>query len=419
MKKDFFKLIIAIILLVSTFFAGCAEEPGEGLYNPNNFVSGPAPKITNIETIYPVYSDSQAFAGIGVIRITGENFLNDASLNTVYFDNLPGTVLSASETELQVKTPNVLGDSVRIKTVTNVDSFSTDYYYKLVAAVEEVFSFKESEAPKKITCDANGDLFFTMYLNGALSDSVWLLTPAGILSGYGNPVREYDAIKMDPNGELLGIHGTRSRIYTFPAGGGTQSLWLNVGEKMKSFDFDANLNIWTAGPATADICRIRTTDKDIKKFTYLKEVQALRVYNGDLYLATKTDSTIQIVTFPIINDDSLGTVETEYLDLTSLADYDVVGMTFDVDGNMYIAVTSPEGIIKSPMGGGTYEALYPDVIYPERTSISLFWGPQNESNLYLSRTAVLDTSGAALVNPGIIKINTLNFGAPNYGRGDL
>jgi len=253
MKNLFFNLIVfTLILLLFSLFFGCADEPGESLYNPEKF--GPAPKITNIETIYPIYNAEQAFAGIGVIKITGQNFLEDINWNFVYFDNEPGTVLNASNTELEVQTPNVLGDSVRIKVATNVDSFSLDHYYKLVPAIEEVYSFKPSEAPLKLTADANGNLFFTMNLNDALSDSVWMLSTDGILSGYGNS-RAFDALRMGPNGELFGAHGTRKRLYSFPVGGGAQSLWLNVREKMKDFDFDANLNIWTAGPQGELICR--------------------------------------------------------------------------------------------------------------------------------------------------------------------
>ena len=63
MKKYFFELIIIMILLVSTFFTGCKEDPVESLYNPD-YVSMPAPKITNIETIFPVSDVGRAFAGI-------------------------------------------------------------------------------------------------------------------------------------------------------------------------------------------------------------------------------------------------------------------------------------------------------------------------------------------------------------------
>ncbi len=420
MRKILYQLLIIIVIIFAVIFSACEEETGEDLYNPNKFVSGPAPKITNIETIYPLYDDSKAFAGIGEIKITGQNFLSDVISNTVYFENLQGTVLTASETELLVKTPNLLGDSVRIKISTNVDSFSLDYYYRLIPAIEEIFSFKQSEEPQNITCDANGNLFFTMNENGALSDSIWMLSTDGNRSGYGNS-RAFDELRMGPNGELFGVHGTRSRLYSFPPGGGAQSLWLNVREKMKDFDFDANLNIWTAGAADEFICRVRISDKDIKKFEYPNDVQAIRVYDGDLYFASKTDSTLKIVYSEIISDDSLSAMEQVYVDLINFIDYEVVGMTFDVNGTLYIAVTAPEGIIKSAFGSGTYEPLYPELIDLTRTSISLAWGPQNETNLFLSRTAGYEISNGdtTIINPGIIKINTLSDGAPNYGRGDL
>ena len=118
MKHLIIKLIVfTLTLLIYIFLAGCADEPGDSLYKPETFTTGPAPSITNIETIYPNYSTENAFAGIGVVRITGENFVENINWNFVYFDKEPGIILNASNTELEVKTPNVLGDSVRIKIV--------------------------------------------------------------------------------------------------------------------------------------------------------------------------------------------------------------------------------------------------------------------------------------------------------------
>ena len=85
--------------------------------------------------------------------------------NFVYFNGKPGTVLSATTSQLVVSAPNVVADTVFVKmTVLQSDKFSNIYQYKLVTAWEEYYPFDPvAEKAYGIIIDNSGNINATSF----------------------------------------------------------------------------------------------------------------------------------------------------------------------------------------------------------------------------------------------------------------
>ena len=424
MRNTLFTTVL-ILVLTTIFFAGCKQEPQESLFNPK-YVSGPAPVITAV-------APDSAFGGIGEVTITGENFIADVQKNWVYFDKEQATILNASTTELKVIAPSVVSDTAKLKvSVFGSDQFSNILQYKLMAAVENMTDFKPAEAPQKMTCDNDGNIYFTMLsdvISGTLADSVYMfnyLTKER--KGFAVAKKQYDAMRIGPTKQLYALHGTRKHMYVYPVGGGEPERH-SIKKKVFDFDFDADQNIWAAGKEGDGIIEVNISDWSVSYFDYSGAVSAVKVYNGDLYLATKTDTTHIIYKRKIVSADSLAPAEVYFdlaqvFDMTSIGDDKVVGMSFSQDGHLYLscqddanAANAPALVVVTP-GGASFEAVYPVLFSDERKNSSLTWGVFGGTNLFISRSATYSSTGEVTSPAVLLRVNTLRVGAPEYGRGD-
>ena len=416
---------VIIIVLTALFFVGCKKDPQKSLYDPD-YVSGPAPVITSV-------SPDSTFAGIGEVVIRGENFIADVEKNWVYFDKKQATIMNATTNELQVIAPSVVSDTAKLKVgVFGSDQFSNIIEYKLMAAVENISNFKPSEEPLKMTCDNEGNVYFIMLSDvfaGTLADSVYMLNYiTKEVKGIGPAKKRYDALRIGPTNQLYALHGTRKHMYVYPADGGEPER-KSIKKKIYDFDFDAEQNIWGAGKDGSGIIKANINDWTLSYFDHSGEVSAVKIFNGDLYLATKTDSTHIIYKKAIVSADSLGPAEeyfnlAQVFDMTTTTGDEVTGMSFSQDGHLYIAckddpnaANSPAVVVVSP-GGGSFEPLYSVLFSSERKNNSLTWGVFNGTNLFLSRTATYSVEGEVISSAVILRVNTLKKGAPEYGRGD-
>lgn len=417
----FISIIISSVLILS-----CAEDPEPSLYDPN-WTSGTQPEIHNL-------SPDSVFAGIGIVTIDGANFSGNPNQNFVYFNKTQGTVLAANENQLQVKTPNLIGDSIRIKiAVHGAELFSEPVYYKLYPAVEPVHEFNKEktdviEQADQIACDKEGNIYYTLkrenVVNEMADEGLYYLPKDSLPERIGD-VLIYQSIKLGPNDQIYALYGRRKRIYTYPSGGGDNEVWSprGLGGDLTDFEFDANLNVWVTSSSENEIYRI-TQDKDLKAFPFEGNAQAVRVYNNALYIGAERDSVVKIYKLDIVSADSLGP-ESEYLDLTSLGkSVQLTGITFSADGHMYFSANTEAAIYISPPGGLTFSSLYPELFDEEKRTLSMVWGPQNEFNLFITRQAVypVDEEGVVgdlIKTATILRVDTQKEGAPNYGRGDM
>jgi hypothetical protein len=392
---------VAFLLLP---LAGCNEEPPPSLYDPSNLGSGAQPTVA---TVSPA---STALAGVTVITITGTNFSTTLSDNLVYFDATLGTVLSATATQLTVRPPNLVKDTVLIKiAVKGASLFSNPpIMYQLQSAAFEFGKGPENEDPWGVACDSAGNVYvsLTKTSDGA-NLGVKKITPAGVRSDFSllASVTKWSGMKVGPGGVIYCARSLNA-LYRIPAAGGTAAIWsqptVNGMGKVNDFDFDQAGNIWGGGDGTR-IYRV-TSAGLVKGFNFTANIRTVRVFNGALYVGGKADTVEAVWSFPIISSDSLGTptiafnASARYAPLRPA----VNALTFAADGDMYVGIDHADAIVV--VRGAVVTPLYPGVLEP--TAIAFAWGKGNE--LYYSR-------GGTTVHR-LIRVNVLKPGAPYYGR---
>jgi len=351
-----------------------------------------------------------ALANVTLLTITGRNCSPVAQQNLVLFDAVQAEVLQASATQLQVRAPNLVKDSIVVKVAVNTSQhFSQTMVYKLEAAAVEFGKFAPSESPSGVECDTAGNVYVSISSADVNLIGVKKITPSGDRSDYSpaftTSVSNWRNMRFGPGGAMFCVTA-RNIIFRIPPGGGASAIWLSGGglTSLYDLDFDQDGNIWTAGPGS-NIYRVRQ-DKNVKAFPFVATTRAVRVFNGAVYVGGKRDSLEKVWRLPIISADSLGPAE-EYFNFSSLYganSFGVYSITFSSDGDLYAGTDAPEGIVLIHPGGSS-EPLYPGVLFPTCSAIA--WGKGNE--VYEARTG---TAEAAT----LVRVNAQKPGAPYYGR---
>ena len=393
MKTPMLRIAVTGFALLSMLLmAGCNEEPPASLYS-DTYTSRPQPVVT---TVNPA---SVALAGVTTITITGTNFSAVAAENQVYFDATPATILTASTTQLTVRAPNLVKDTVQLRvSVYKSDKYSDAKQYKLLAAVMDFGGLAKTDEPYAVTADAAGNIYVSISASG-----VKKITPAGVKTDYATHaagVTKWSAMKIGPGGVLYSARILRV-IYTTPAGGGAPAIWVTgsaIGN-IYDLDFDAEGNCW-AGGNNASVYRVKQ-DKSIKAFPFTCNARSMRVYNGYLYVGGKVDTTEGVWRAQIINADSLGTFEQYYNFSASYSGYVVNAVTFAADGDMYIGTDAAAAVVVVHPNKSA-EPLYPGLFSP--TTLLFTWGKNDD--MYLVRS---------VNTPQLIKSTMLKNGAPYYG----
>ncbi len=390
-------LLAGLLGLILGMFGGCKEDPPTSLYDlPRD--TRPQPVIASVDP------PASALAGVTVITITGSNFSPVKEENLVYFDATLAPILSASATQLVVRAPVLVKDSVTLRVmVYKAELFSAPRQYKLLATVEPFGGLASIEEPYGIAADAAGNVYVSI-VSGGTGVGVKKITPAGVKTDYSPAtpgVTRWSGMKIGPGGVLYTARILRV-IYQIPAGGGAAAIWV-TGSAIGSIydlDFDADGNCWAAGNNAA-VYRVKQ-DKTIKPFAFTGNVRAVRVYNGYVYLGGKVDTTEGVWRAQIINADSLGAFE-QYFNFTAKYPTGLVNaLTFAADGDMYIGTDAADAIV-NVHPSKVSEPLYPGLFTP--TTYAFTWGLADE--MYVVRT---------VSTPALLKVRMLKNGAPYYGR---
>jgi hypothetical protein len=374
MKNSVLILAIAALALL----AGCTEEPPPSLYDPT-YVSGVAPVISSVTP------PTNGLALVTVLTITGQNFNPDMTKDIVFFNSTPGLIQTASATQLVVRAPNVVADTVRIKiAVFGSDLFSNTYQYKLEAASLKFGGLGPSDKPYAVTVDGNDNVYASIVVASGGNETgvaVRRFAPDGTPTDFaalgGSGVTSFSGLKWGPGGILFGA-ANRNVIYQMTGGGTLPTAWVTLGrtEKIGDFDFDAAGNIWGAG-GIQKIYRI-TPAKVTKTFNFFPAitrvvVRSVRLYNNYLYLGGAVDTTEGVWRCPVVSADSLGDPELyfNYSAVPKPSPAAVNAITFATNGDMYMGTTSTEAIlIVHP--DKSVEALYPGV--PLKDTFYFGWG---------------------------------------------
>ena len=406
--------VVSLCILVSALMMGCKDDPPASIYNSNK-AFGAQPVIDTI-----ISSTSTAFANISRLTIKGRNFSTVTAENIIYFDlTKPTKVYSTTSTQIEILAPLLVKDSIAVTMrVVGAEKYSAPKYFSLTAGVMDFGGFGTGEESIGLACDTTGNVYSSVVnptgnglgvrriftVPGILDTTKETYAPSGGFKNFQN-------MKMGPNNALYGLR-LPNIIYTIASKGAAPVLFVRPsGATIFDFDFSVSggqYYIWAGGNDTA-IYRIKVSDKSIQTYSFTGLVRSVRVYNNNLYIAAKVDSTEGVWKMPIDGSNNLGAA-TPYFNLSALPGYGFNGpeadaITFSSDGDMFLGTSSADAILLVH-SSTSYEVYYQGLLQPKPIAFAWGKGPY----LYYSRGG--DATHI------IIKINTLKTSAPYYGRGD-
>jgi hypothetical protein len=358
-------ILFTVFLLILAGLSGCDYPEGASLFTPD-YETLPDPVIAGIDP------PGMTLAGIGSITISGENFSSTAANNLVYFDGLRGTVLGASPTQLEVRPPIYIADSIRVRVaVIGAEMISNELLYRLEAAVERWGGFSDAENPGGLTTDGEGNVYAGVFNNNTSStDGIIKITPSLEKSSYGlaNHTRPYRALRFGSDGYLYSATqaATRPLIARIPPDGGTEQNWLPlpVGTNITDIEFDEYGFLWAAGNNN-DVFRINTSEGGFTAVPYSANVRNLRYYNGHLYVSGSREGNYNIWRLPVDAEGNLGSEEVYFAFSNEIGVSGAIALaiTFAEDGTLYIGSNTTDGIIVVHPDR-SWEPLYPGLLPP-------------------------------------------------------
>ena len=411
------KIYLIVVSIIAAFFLinGCENDYPESLWDPN-YSRKPDPEITSIQPA------QNAFAGIDELTISGSNFSTVIEENLVNFNGVSAELLSATATQLVVKAPNVVSDSILVQvSVRGAVLFGEYFPYQLQAAFTIVGDFDKNDDAYAIEYNpSDTSLYVSLFIDkNGISNIITRISADNERHDYSRTLLDKaSAMRFGPDGYLFYVNalGVLCRI---PPGGEfpatANQIFAILPGAAFDLDFDSNNNIYCGGSGKA-IYRVKSDDGSniTTAATYdLINIRAVRVYDGYLYVVGRyTGDDPQIPAQAIWRneiisaDGELGPNEL-YYDWTAgpYLESDINTITFSSDGNAYIGTDGSEVIvILEP--NGNIEPLYPGVL--SRQTYYLTWG--EGTFLYANRR------GSTPEESAILKINVLKEGAPYYGR---
>ena len=390
-------LILLMLGICTLFLANCDNDYPGSLYD-DDYVSKVAPEID--EVIPAEFS----FAGVGEIVIKGKNFSTNIEENLVFFGGTRAENISASATELTVKSPNVVSDSLAIKiAVHGSDLFSQPKSYSLKAAVSIVGNLAgKGEVASAIASDNEDNVYISIegkqIKKVAYDGTPSLLADVTFLKA--------NSMKMGPDNLLYACFaaGRVKKIATI-AQDGTEATFVSLSGVPSDFDFDINKNIWVAVGTDLYLVKPDKSITNVKSFSI--PLGAVRVFNGFLYVSGSDENTGESKIWKCeIQDETLGAEEVvlNIAEASWMQGVTVNSFTFDIDGKMYLATDNADAILIYTPEDESHAILFPDMFLPNITALN--WGDD-----YLYAIQHLDD-----VTCNILKINVGKKGAPYHGR---
>jgi sugar lactone lactonase YvrE len=288
--------IKSIVRLLPILFLGwvmsACETPDSASLFDENYQALPAPVISSVTP------EGGTFAGYLEIVINGSNFSSTPANNLVYFNARRATILSASPTQLLVRTPNMVADSIGIKVaVLGVESFSNSWQYRLESLFEDVIEFSSAENPWAATRDSDGNYYVSLEASGSPA-GVRKYNPDGTVAVETYAPSQswfYRASTVDNDGNLYLVRGGAIPfIYRVTPGGSAAVSWRSGVGRTEDVIFARN-HIWSAGTnegnaANSRINRTAMNGTTLDRYPFNAQVYALAYFDNYLYVAgTRSD----------------------------------------------------------------------------------------------------------------------------------
>ncbi len=405
-----FKTLMIVSILAFLIIA-CEEKEPVSIYDPG-VTGNETPIVTTVAPDSNYTADNVTFSGVGVVQITGENFSATPDYNNVFFDGVPGEVMSSTETTLRVRVPIVSGDSIEVKVATQ-GAFHFGTYadpYAITPAVEDIGGFDDLDQLYALACDETETLWVTAFGDPTIS----------IIAVEPDSLKETRFSSLTVSSTSL-KYGGRDRL--FMTGGALlyamnretekldPSVMIPVGSADVTFDVDFldSTQAFMALKKSPDFGYIMSVDLEAVKMDTAANydslgIESIRVYEDELYVAgsylvsgVKQASSVWRNS---ISGATLGQNEL-VLDLADYPEYtsaQIAAITFSDDGKMFMGLNSVTAILV--YDNGILKPFYDPVLSPPTKDLT--WG--NGDYLYQLKTTRLT------------KINMVEPGAAYGGR---
>ncbi len=180
-------------------------------------------------------------------------------------------------------------------------------------------------------------------------------------------------------------------------------------------EFDNNQNLWALNDKDK-IFKIKQ-DGAVTTYPFTSSLRAVRIFNGDLYVAANKENVEGVWKIPITESGDLGTEEL-YFNVSSIRGLEtkITALAFAADGDMIIGLDKGPNPLLVVKPGKTYEELYPGVI-GANSVICIYW-PPNGTSLFFVRGEELntDTPPKIVVSQITLRVEMEKSGAPYYGQ---
>jgi hypothetical protein len=402
-------LLAGLLMLL----AGCTKDEPPVVWDPNDPGAG-TPVIRAV-------SPASALGGITNVTLSGRNFSPVDTNNVVYFDVKEGTVVSATDTAIVVVPPDLDNGAYQITVVVSGAYQSTTFGpYTIEHAGIEYGGFGDLDECYSIAVDGSEIVYAQLKAAAGDTARVFRIPPSPPYTSktlYGTlkdalsrPWPKASDMRIGPGGYLYLQQTNNANVYRIPPGGGVTVLFTVLPGRASAIEFDQNGNLFAAGDrAGVSVVKPDGTKRIVGSYATMI-VKALKVFNGDLYLATASPgATPGVWKSAILNaDGDLGTP----VQVLSWAQAPgtfpasaVLSLAIAADGTIYVGSDNADPVLAIPPGGSP-SALYPGVLSPPATQ--LIWG--TGQYLYCNR------DHAVGANRRVIRIAMGKNGAPDYGR---
>jgi len=373
------------VLVISFALFSCQSVESDSLFD-ENYQPLPPAVISNL------LPEGQQLQGYETVTIQGQGFTTDVGRLFVYFNDIRATVISATDNEIVVRTPNRNGEFNVKVSMLGVEAFSNSLTYTLLPLFRQAITIPPTgaEVPYAATRDSDGNVYVSLTASG---------TPAGIIkfNEDGDRVEPvplgapqnwfYNAASVGPDGAIYLIRGGIVPILyrLAPTGGVVTSFRTGLG-RTDDVTFDSAGNAWTAGTnegnaTNARLNRISNNGATLDRYPFDAQIYALLYLDGYIYLTgTRSgNSYIWRVSLDVNNEPG---VEEQVADLTALGFLGrPTAMAISGDGTIFVGSNGAVALFEYRTDG-TLHSLYDGIL--EGNILKMEYVPGTDELLYTS-----------------------------------
>ncbi len=279
--------------------------------------SAPTPVISSINPTHGAVGDT--------VTITGSGFQSSPSLDNVWFNGKPTTVISATSTQLEVTVPLQCGTGSVTVSVDGTDVPGPVFTYQISTKVT-TFATGLSN-PEYLTIDGTGNLYVTNFGDGSVSK----ISPAGVTATFASGLSQPTGITIDQYGDLYVASNSVTNTCTIEEiiPSGTVSSFATITGYVYGLTIDNAGNLYAANAGTASISKITFTGNTSTFASGMSSISDIVIgSNGNLYATGATGGAV----YKIAQDGSVSSV------ITGFSFGGPNGIAADNNGNLFVTV---------------------------------------------------------------------------------